>query len=64
MDGPQYPARADRFDSDYWQWQAEKMAARREWELGRERVVRATDVLRRENKVRRAHPVGLRDRGP
>jgi hypothetical protein len=28
VDGPQYPARADRFDSDYWQWQAEKMAPR------------------------------------
>jgi hypothetical protein len=26
------------------------MAARREWELGRERVVRATDARRRENK--------------
>jgi DNA invertase Pin-like site-specific DNA recombinase len=50
VDGPQYPARADRFDADYGQWQAEKMAARREWELGRERVVRAADALRRENK--------------
>ena len=64
VDGPQYPARADRFDSDYWQWQAEKMAARREWELGRERVVRATDALRRENKFVGRIPWGYVTEGP
>jgi site-specific DNA recombinase len=64
VDGPQYPARADKFDSDYWQWQAEKMAARREWELGRERVVRATDALRRENKFVGRIPWGYVTEGP
>ncbi len=32
VDGPQYPARRDKHDSDYWQWHAEKMASRKEWE--------------------------------
>ena len=64
VDGPQYPARADKFDSDYWQWQAEKMAARREWELGRERVARATDALRRENKFAGRIPWGYVTEGP
>jgi Recombinase/Recombinase zinc beta ribbon domain len=64
VDGPQYPARADRFDSDYWHWQAEKMAARREWELGRERVVRATDALRRQNKFVGRIPWGYVTEGP
>jgi hypothetical protein len=50
VDGPQYPARKDRHEADYWQWHAEKERARKEWEIGRERVVRATDHLRRENK--------------
>ena len=40
------------------------MAARREWELGRERVVRATDALRRENKFVGRIPWGYVTEGP
>lgn len=64
VDGPQYPARADMFDSDYWRWHAEKENARKSWEQGRERVVRATDALRRENKFVGRIPWGYITEGP
>jgi DNA invertase Pin-like site-specific DNA recombinase len=64
VDGPQYPARRDKFDSDYWQWHAEKMAARKEWEQDRERTLRATDKLRRENKFVGRIPWGYAAEGP
>ena len=64
VDGPQYPARADRHDSDYWQWHAEKMVARKEWEADRERTLRATDKLRRENKLVGSVPWGFSAEGP
>src|SRR5260370_39348186 len=50
VDGPQYPARADRFDSDYWQWQAGEMAPRPGWGVGRGRGLRAPGALRRGEK--------------
>ncbi len=40
--GIRYPARDD---SDYWQWQATKREAGREWESARERIVRAHQSL-------------------
>ena len=64
VDGPQYPARKDKHDSDYWQWHAEKMASRKEWEADRERVLRATDKLRRENKLVGSVPWGFTAEGP
>jgi len=65
VDGPQYPARKGGHEQpDYWQWHAEKMAARKEWENDRERVVRATDKLRRENKFVGRIPWGYVTEGP
>jgi hypothetical protein len=64
VDGPQYPARSDRHEADYWQWHAEKEAARKEWENDRERVLRATDKLRRENKLVGRVPWGFAIEGP
>ena len=64
VDGPQYPARKDRHEADYWQWHAEKEASRKEWEAGRERVLRATDKLRRENKLVGSVPWGFVTEGP
>ena len=65
VDGPQYPARKDAHEqADYWQWHAEKMVARKEWELDRERTLRATDKLRRENKFVGRVPWGYVTEGP
>jgi DNA invertase Pin-like site-specific DNA recombinase len=64
VDGPQYPARQGSHDSDYWQWHAEKMVARKEWEADRERTLRATDKLRRENKFVGKVPWGFTVEGP
>jgi DNA invertase Pin-like site-specific DNA recombinase len=65
VDGPQYPARKDsHHDSDYWQWHAEKMAARKEWESIRDRSVRATDRLLREVKFTGKPPWGYVTEGP
>ncbi len=65
VDGPQYPARKDVHEQpDYWQWHAEKMVARKEWENDRERTLRATDKLRRENKFVGRIPWGYAAEGP
>ena len=65
VDGPQYPARTGVHEqSDYWQWHAEKMVARKEWEHDRERTLRATDKLRRENKLVGRVPWGYVAEGP
>ena len=55
VDGPQYPARND---SDYWQWTAQKREARREWEQGRERSMRALGELRDRGKLVGRPPFG------
>ncbi|MGH3203474.1 MAG: recombinase family protein [Streptosporangiaceae bacterium] len=64
VDGPQYPARKDRHEADYWQWHSEKENSRKEWEACRERVLRATDTLRRENKLVGSVPWGFAAVGP
>jgi len=58
--GIRYPARDD---SDYWQWQATKREAGREWENARERSVRAQQALVAKGAVTFQAPFGYRIAG-
>ena len=57
VNGPQFPARPGN-ESDYWQWHAEKRAARTEWESGRERIMRARTELQEQGKLVGRPPFG------
>jgi DNA invertase Pin-like site-specific DNA recombinase len=60
VDGPQYPARDD---SDYWQWAAEKRTARKEWEAGQERTVRALHMIESRGMLTGRPPFGYTSEG-
>lgn len=48
VDGPQWPP---RHDGDKWSWEAQADQARKEWEAGRERSMRAQAELRSQGKM-------------
>jgi site-specific DNA recombinase len=48
VDGPQWPP---RHDGDKWAWEAQADQARKEWEAGRERSMRAQKELRERGKL-------------
>jgi DNA invertase Pin-like site-specific DNA recombinase len=58
--GIRYPARDD---SDYWQWQATKREAGREWESARERNLRSQAALVKSGAVTGSSPFGYRIAG-
>lgn len=60
VDGPQWPP---RHDGDKWQWEAGATDARKEWEEGRERSMRALRELREQGKLVGRPPFGYTSTG-
>ena len=59
-DGPQFPKRDD---SDYWRWNAEKDAARKEWEAIRARQMSTQSALKAAGHAVGRAPFGYRIAG-